>query len=136
MTYVDLNTFELVGGRVELKLNPHSAYNKTLKFLRKSNGEVSSFAKLEGDIHPIKCGYDGESRFFILPQGGPKLIVGENLPVRLGYNIKDILYFPSNEDEKDYYILELEEVDDTLSEFPEESVSDTWSEDDILPGSN
>ena len=121
-TYIDLNNFELVGERVEIKINPHSPYDKRLKFLRNMQGEISRFAKLEGDLYPTHCGYTFEGNFFIVPQGGPKLISGEMLPNKLGYKVLDIIYKECQVN-GDFYVLELKEIkDDILSIEPEDDV--------------
>ena len=124
--FIDLEVFELVGERVELIINPHSTFEKRLKFLRNMDGIISKYAKLEGEIHPVRCGYDNEDNFYISPYGGPKLTVNNFLPNRLGYIIKNIIFKAGDEETYEGYILELEKKDDLPSVESEDVISDGW----------
>lgn len=98
---------EFIGEGKILLLNPHAydSYPKYLKFLRKvSDGTLSNMAKLIGDIHPVSCGYNHNDKMWIMPDKGPGLVEGEQVPHH-NYIIEKIHYDNNN----GYYVLELKE---------------------------
>ena len=94
---------ELVGPKVILKINPYSDVDKFLKFLRDVSGKISEMAVLEGDIHPLACGYTSDGNFYVCPYNGPKLIEGERLHSHPNYIVNKIYYI----EEQSKYIINL-----------------------------
>ena len=96
----------LIGEGKTLIVNPYGLNEKSLKFLRNSDGTLSLVAKLLGDIHPITCGYNFEDKFWVFPYQGPRLLEGELVPHNNNYRIKKIHYDTMNK----YYVMELEKI--------------------------
>jgi len=90
---------------MKLHINPHGSGEKYLVFLyKKSDMELSFTAKLKGDLHPIKCWYDGDDNMCIMPYNGPLLQERQTVPHNPDYLIKKIHY----SQELETYILDLE----------------------------
>lgn len=94
------------GGDVKstiLTLNPHSANIKKLKVLvPKNEGVEYKLGVLQGDIHPIRCGYNHEGSFFIVPKNGPILVEKDVLPGNKEFRIHSMEY---DYDEDTYLVL-------------------------------
>lgn len=90
---------------IGIKITSKMGANKYLIFLRTLSGELSVMAKLVGDIEPLSCGYNHESKLFIRPFRGPTLTEGEPIP-NSTLKVRKIHYSY----EQQYYIVETQEL--------------------------